>query len=88
MHITDITGRYKCKKTKEVMAMFHATFRIGASDAVSPVMWSKGATGSEFPRMDKFCWDTFHSFSMFFLLVGGLEHFLFSHILGIIIPID
>ena len=22
------------------------------------------------------------------LLVGGLEHFLFSHILGIIIPID
>ena len=23
-----------------------------------------------------------------YILVGGLEHFLFSHILGIIIPID
>ena len=26
--------------------------------------------------------------SRVYILVGGLEHFLFSHILGIIIPID
>ena len=31
----------------------------------------------------------YHSISIFNVsLVGGLEHFLFSHILGIIIPID
>ena len=27
-------------------------------------------------------------FSQYYKLVGGLEHFLFSHILGIMIPID
>ena len=30
-----------------------------------------------------FCW-----FPYIYILVGGLEHFIFSHILGIIIPID
>ena len=27
-------------------------------------------------------------YGLMYFLVGGLEHFLFSHILGIIIPID
>ena len=33
------------------------------------------------------CVDPIHMY-IYIYLVGGLEHFLFSHILGIIIPID
>ena len=37
-----------------------------------------------FMGFDRILWDII----MIYILVGGLEHVLFSHILGIIIPID
>ena len=45
----------------------------------------------ESPKIYKYCMgksESIVSFSMHMLLVGGLEHFLIFHILGIIIPID
>ena len=66
-----------------------------------PIQWCVGKLGTETPWRgewwENICWnrsslfsdnETSGGFQSFLSLVGGLEHFLFSHILGIIIPID
>ena len=63
--------------------------RVGAAAAPGRALW--GATLGTSPAVDQ-AEEILSNLSICILmdddLVGGLEHFLFSHILGIIIPID
>ena len=49
--------------------------------------WNKTSVASQSYR-NSHAWNDLLVARVWLKLIGGLEHFLFSHILGIIIPID
>ena len=53
--------------------------------SLTDMLVSKGIPSQSYRSLRSVKCETFHTYA---LLVGDLEHFLFSHILGIIIPID
>ena len=64
------------------------TKKIHSGQAILESSWQSGNTSSQFSQFYFFIFSEGASLSSLLFLVGGLEHFLFFHILGIIIPTD